>query len=150
MLFFKVCFNTIKSDCYSVFTFCTIKKQLVFISCLLKSIVQTKSCFVLICFIDVTFYSFTAAIDFQLAPTQHSADLSFSLTCNLTGGEVSAVIWTRDGFLLDNTGPLVLTDTTTHYVNVLEVNGRTRGTYTCQAIGVDNQVLSSATIDVQG
>ena len=91
------------------------------------------------------------AVDFQLVPTQHSGNVSFSLTCNLIGGEVSSVTWTRDGFLLDNTGPLVLTDTATHsYANVLEVNGRTRGTYTCQAIGVDNQVLSSATIDVQG
>ena len=64
---------------------------------------------------------------------------------------MSAVIWTRDGFLLEYTGQLVLIDPSTHsYANVLQVMGRTRGTYTCQAIGVDNQVLSSATIDVQG
>ena len=61
------------------------------------------------------------------------------------------MVWTRDSFLLDNTGPLVLVDDSTFsYTNVLMVSGRTLGTYTCQIRGPDDQFLSSANFDVQG
>ena len=90
-------------------------------------------------------------IDFNLTSPQDSTVVTFSLTCNSTGGPVSSVIWTRDGLLLDNTSPLVLTDVSTaSYTNVLQVNGRTPGTYTCQIRGADNQVLSSADFTVHG
>ena len=80
-----------------------------------------------------------------------STNINFSLTCNSSGGPVSNVIWTRDGFLLDNTGPLVLTDASTFsYTNILVVGGRIPGTYTCQVRGQDDQVLSSTSISVQG
>ena len=80
-----------------------------------------------------------------------SIDISFFLTCNSSGGPVSSVIWTRDGFLLDNTGPLVLTDASTDsYTNVLEVNSRAPGTYTCQIRGPSDHVLSSVNFSVQG
>ena len=65
---------------------------------------------------------------FQLTSEIDSVEVTFSLTCNSTGGPVSSVVWTRDGLLLDNTGPLVLTDVSTaSYTNVLQVNGRTPG-----------------------
>ena len=88
---------------------------------------------------------------FQLMSDIDSVGVSFSLTCNSTGGPVSSVIWTRDGLLLDNTGPLVLTDASTaSYTNVLQVNGRTPGTYTCQMRRADSQVLSSTDFAVHG
>ena len=61
------------------------------------------------------------------------------------------MVWTRDGFLLDNTGPLVLVDDSTFsYTNVLMVSGRTPGTYTCQIRGTNDQILSFANFSVQG
>ena len=97
------------------------------------------------------FHNAAVTLDFQLMPYQHSNDVRFSLTCNSTGAEVSGIIWTRDGFLLSNTGPLVLTDSSTYsYTNVLNVNGRTEGVYTCQVRGINDQVLDSATANVQG
>ena len=90
-------------------------------------------------------------IDFKLTSSQDTTVVTFSLTCNSTGGPVSSVIWTRDGLLLDNTGPLVLTDVSTvSYTNVLQVNSRTPGTYTCQIRGAHNQILSSADFNVHG
>ena len=90
-------------------------------------------------------------ISFRLTSSQDSTIISFSLTCNTTGGPVSNVIWTRDGLLLDNTGPLVLTNASTaSYTNVLEVNNRTPGTYTCQIRGADNQILGSKDFTVDG
>ena len=90
-------------------------------------------------------------ISFRLTSSQDSTSISFSLTCNTTGGPVSSVIWTRDGLLLDNTGPLVLTNASTaSYTNVLEVNNRTPGTYTCQKRGADNQILGSKDFAVDG
>ena len=86
----------------------------------------------------------------QLTSGQESKDVSFSLTCNSSGGPVSSVIWTRDGSISDNTGPLVLTDASTaSYTNVLEVNSRAPGTYTCQIRGPSHQVLSSMDFTVQ-
>ena len=88
---------------------------------------------------------------FQLTSEIESMEVTFSLTCNTTGGPVSSVIWTRDGLLLDNTGPLVLTNASTaSYTNVLEENNRTPGTYTCQIRGTDNQILDSKDFIVQG
>ena len=90
-------------------------------------------------------------VDFQLISSQNSMDVSFSLTCNSSGGPVSSVTWIRDGFLLGNTGPVVLTDASTaSYTNVLEVNSRAPGTYTCQIRGPSHQVLSSMDFNVQG
>ena len=84
-------------------------------------------------------------------PSQRLTDVSFSLTCNSTGSEVTGIIWTRDGFLLSSTGPLVLTNSSTYsYTNVLEVNGRNTGMYTCQVRGINDQLLDSASINVQG
>ena len=81
-------------------------------------------------------------------PFQHSR---FSLTCNSTGTEITTVIWTKDGFLLSNAGPLVLTDSSTYsYTNVLDVNDRTVGVYTCQVRGMNDQILNSASINIQG
>ena len=54
---------------------------------------------------------FIVTISYRRTSSQDSTDVTFSLTCNATGGSVSSVIWTRDGLLLDNTGPLVLTPT---------------------------------------
>ena len=83
--------------------------------------------------------------------SQHSTDVSFSLTCNSTGSEVSGIIWTRDGFLLSSTGPLVLTNSSAYsYTTVLEVNGRNTGMYTCQVRGINDQVLDSASVNIQG
>ena len=45
-------------------------------------------------------------VNFQLIA---NADSNFSLSCNSTGGTAENVVWTRDGFFLHNTGPLVLT-----------------------------------------
>ena len=88
---------------------------------------------------------------FQLTSAQESVDVSFSLTCNSSGGPVSSVTWTRDDILLDNSGPLVLTDASTaSYTNVLEVNSRAPGTYTCQIRGPSHQVLSFVGFSVQG
>ena len=78
-------------------------------------------------------------------------EVTFSLTCNTTGGPVSSVIWTRDDLLLDNTCPLVPTNASiASYTNVLEVNNRTPGTYTCQIRGADNQILGSKDLAVDG
>ena len=85
-------------------------------------------------------------VDFHLL-----SDVSFSLTCNSTGGPVNSVIWTKDDFLLDNTGPLVLTNaSTSSYTNVLQVNNREQGIYTCQTRGPDDQILRSTRFHVQG
>ena len=88
---------------------------------------------------------------FQLTSVQESAEITFYLTCNSSGGPVNNVTWTRDGSILDNTGPLVLTDASTaSYTNVLEVNSRAPGTYTCQIRGPSHQILSSIDFNVQG
>ena len=89
-------------------------------------------------------------VNFQLID-QESMNISFFLTCNSTGGVASSVIWTRDGFLLDNTNPLVVTDASTlSYSSVLMVSGRTPGTYTCTIRGTSDQDLGSANLIVQG
>ena len=90
-------------------------------------------------------------VDFQVVADKESVNISFSLTCNSTGGQASGVVWTRDDFLLHNTGPLVETDASTlSYTNVLMVRGRTPGTYTCTVTGTSSQVLNSANFTVQG
>ena len=82
---------------------------------------------------------------------KESVNINFSLTCNSTGGEANGVIWTRDGFLLPNTDPLVRTNAATlSYTNVLSVSGRTPGTYTCTMRGTSGQVLNSANFTVKG
>ena len=89
-------------------------------------------------------------VNFQLID-QESMNISFSLTCNSTGGRASGVVWTRDGFLLHNTNPLVETDASTlSYSSVLTVSGRTPGTYTCTIRGTSDQDLGSANFVVQG
>ena len=78
-------------------------------------------------------------------------DINFSLACNSIGGPANSVVWTRDGFLLDNTGPLELINASTFsYTNVIMVSSRTPGTYTCQIREQNDQVLSSANFSVQG
>ena len=90
-------------------------------------------------------------INFQFIADKDSMNISFSLTCNSTGGVASSVVWTRDGFLLDNTNPLVETDASTlSYSSVLTVSGRTPGTYTCTIRGTSDQDLGSANSIVQG
>ena len=80
-----------------------------------------------------------------------SMNISFSLTCNSTGGVASSVVWMRDGFLLDNTNPLVETDASTlSYTSVLMVSGRALGIYTCTIRGTSDQDLGSANFIVQG
>ena len=87
--------------------------------------------------------------DFKVS--ERSDDISFSLTCNSTGGQAGGVVWTRDGFLLDNTNPLVVTDASTlSYSSVLMVSDRAPGTYTCTIRGTNDQDLSSANFTVQG
>ena len=89
-------------------------------------------------------------VNFQLID-KDSMNISFSLTCNSTGGVASGVVWTRDGFLLDNTGPLVEMDASTlSYSSVLVVSGRIPGTYTCTIRGTSDQDLGSANFIVQG
>ena len=90
-------------------------------------------------------------VNFQLIANEDSKDINFSLSCNSTGGTAENVVWTRDGFFLHNTGPLVLTDASTlSYTNVLMVNDRTPGTYTCTIRGPSDQILSSTNFTVQG
>ena len=90
-------------------------------------------------------------VNFQFIANKESMNIIFSLTCNSTGGQANSVVWTRDGFLLHNTGPPVLTDASTlSYTNVLMVSGRTPGTYTCTIRGTSDQVLNSANFTVQG
>ena len=90
-------------------------------------------------------------VNFQFISDKESVNISFSLTCNSTGGQASGVVWTRDGFLLDNTDPLVITDAATFsYTNVLMVSGRAPGTYTCTIRGTSDQDLSSANFSIQG
>ena len=82
---------------------------------------------------------------------QNSANITFSLTCNSSGGPVQSVEWMRDGFPLDNTGPLILTSASTaSYTNTLDVSGRLPGTYTCQIRGSDNQILNSVDTAING
>ena len=88
---------------------------------------------------------------FQLTSDIESIGVTFSLTCNTTGGPVSSVVWTRDGSLLENTGPPVLTNiSTADYTSVLEVNDGMPGIYTCQIRGTENQILSSEDFIVDG
>ena len=88
---------------------------------------------------------------FQLTSSLDSIDVSFSLTCNSTGGPVTSLNWTRDGFPLDNTDPLVLTDnSTSSYTNVLQVNSRTTGEYTCLVRGLNDELSNSTIFNVQG
>ena len=89
-------------------------------------------------------------VDFQVVADKESVNISFSLSCNSTGGQASGVIWTRDGFLL-HTDHLILTNASIlSYTNVLIVSGRTPGTYTCTVTGTSSQVLNSANFTVQG
>ena len=91
------------------------------------------------------------SVNFQLTTFLDSIDISFSLICNSTGGTVTSLIWTRDGFPLDNTDPLVLTDApTASYTNVLQVNSGTTGEYTCLIRGPNDELLNSTTFNVQG
>ena len=90
-------------------------------------------------------------ISLHFKVNERSNDVSFSLTCNSTGGQASGVVWTRDGFLLDNTNPLVVTDASTlSYSSVLMVSGRAPGTYTCTIRGTNDRDLSSANLTIQG
>lgn len=90
--------------------------------------------------------TYIATVNFNLL-----SDVSFSLTCISTGGPVDSIIWTRDGLLLDNTGPLVLTNVSTvSYTNVLLVNNRALGIYTCQTRGSGGQLLNSTLFTVSG
>ena len=90
-------------------------------------------------------------VNFQFIDNEESMNITFSISCNSTGGQADSVVWTKDGFLLQNTGPLVLTDASTlSYTNVLMVSGRTPGTYTCTIRGPRDQVMSSVNFNVQG
>ena len=90
-------------------------------------------------------------VNFQFISDKESMNISFSLTCNSTGEQASGVVWTRDGFLLHNTDPLVETDASTlSYTSVLMVSGRASGTYICTIRGTSNQDLGSANLIVQG
>ena len=90
-------------------------------------------------------------VSFHFKVNESSDDICFSLTCNSTGGEASGVVWTRDGFLLDNTNPLVITNASTFsYSSVLMVSDRAPGTYTCTIRGTNDQDLSSANFTVHG
>jgi hypothetical protein len=90
-------------------------------------------------------------VNFQFIADKESMNISFSLTCNSTGGQANGVVWTRDGFLLQNTASLVETDASTlSYTSVLMVSGRAPGTYTCTIRGTSDQDLSSANLVVQG
>ena len=91
------------------------------------------------------------SVTFQLTSSLDSIDVSFSLICNSTGGPVTSLIWRRDGFSLDNSGPLVLTDASIDsYTNVLHVNNRTTEDYTCLSRGPSDEVLNSTVFNVQG
>ena len=105
------------------------------------------------------FYLYFMFIEAKIAPMiqltsaspWNSANITFSLTCNSSGGPVQSVEWMRDGFPLDNTGPLVLTSASTaSYTNTLDVSGRLPGTYTCQIRDSNNQILSSMDTDING
>jgi hypothetical protein len=90
-------------------------------------------------------------VNFQFIVDKESMNINFFLTCNSTGEQASGVVWTRDGFLLQNTDPLVVTDASTlSYMSVLMVSGRTLGTYTCTIRGINDQDLNSANFIVQG
>ena len=91
-------------------------------------------------------------VNFHFEVSENSDDvISFSLTCNSTGGVASSVVWTRDGVLLDNTNPLVVTDASTlSYSSILMVSGRASGTYSCTIRGTSDQDLGSANFIVQG
>ena len=89
-------------------------------------------------------------LQLNLMSPPESIDVRFSLACKSFWGPVINMTWTRDGSILDNTGPLVLTDASTaSYTNILEVNSRVPGTYTCQIRGPSHQVLSSTDFVVQ-
>ena len=118
---------------------------------MLFSLLLLKTLYIVVTLILVVAMVAPLTSTFQLTSVQGSVDITFTLTCNSSGGPVSGVTWTRDGFLLDNTGPLVLTDTSTaSYTNVLEVNSRVPGLFTCQIRGTNYQVLSSMDFRVQG
>ena len=88
---------------------------------------------------------------FGFISDKESMDVIFSLNCTSTGGSADSVVWTRDGFVLRNTGPLVLTnESTLSYTSVLLVSGRTPGTYTCTVRGDSDQILNSTNFTVQG
>lgn len=90
-------------------------------------------------------------IHFHSTLNEKSLEVNFSLACNSSGRPAENAVWTRNGFLLDNTGPLNLVDGLTFvYTNVLEVRGRTLGTYICHIRGSNDQVLSSASFNVEG
>ena len=90
-------------------------------------------------------------VHFESILNERSTGVNFSLSCNSTGGLADSVVWIRDGFLLHNTGPLVMTDASTlSYTNVLMVSGRIPGTYTCQIRGPNDQLLNSANFSVRG
>ena len=90
-------------------------------------------------------------VNFQFISDKESVNISFSLTCNSTGGQASGVVWMRDGFLLNSTDPLAVTDASTlSYTSVLMVSGRAPGTYTCTIRGTNDQVLNSTNFIVQG
>lgn len=90
---------------------------------------------------------------FQLTSisAQDSADITFSLMCNSSGGPVQSVEWMRDDFPLNNTRPLVLTNASiASYTNTLDVSGRLPGTYTCQIQGPDDRILNSMDVVING
>ena len=83
--------------------------------------------------------------------SEKSLDVIFSLNCTSTGGSADSVVWTRDGFVLSNAGPIVLTnESTLSYTSVLMVSGRSPGTYTCTVRDASNQILNSTNFTVQG
>jgi hypothetical protein len=120
------------------------------------SAIRLESLSVSHCDYSLPFYEWyptgvTVQVKFQFIADKESVNISFSLTCISTGGRASGVVWTRDGFLLHNTNPLVVTDASTlSYTNVLVVSDRAPGTYTCSIRGTSDQVLNSANFTVQG
>ena len=87
----------------------------------------------------------------NLMSPPESIDVRFSLACKSFGGPVINMTWTRDGSPLKNTGPLVLKNASiASYTNVLEVNSRAPGTYTCQIRRSSGQIVISMAFTVQG
>ena len=91
------------------------------------------------------------SLHLNLTSPPESIDVSFSLTCKSSGGPVVSMNWTRDSAPLSNTGPLVLTNASTaSYFNVLEVNSRAPGTYTCQIRKSGKQAIIAVSMTVEG
>ena len=82
---------------------------------------------------------------------QESVEVGFSLICNSSGERVIGVVWTRDGYFLELSSPVIETDASTNlYTNTLSVHGRVPGTYICRWIGESNHFVNSVNLTVQG